>query len=99
MSPLPKIGLTAKRLAKFHSLVDHGDPFGCWPWKGGMNGGHGCFYTKHTRQANRIAWAVVNGPIPAGMSIVPTCDNRRCCNPDHLKIMPAKVAAGIRRAA
>lgn len=37
-----------------------------------------------TVRAHRIAWELVHGPIPAGMHVVHTCDEPRCCNPEHL---------------
>ncbi|MGH7024812.1 MAG: HNH endonuclease signature motif containing protein [Caulobacteraceae bacterium] len=36
--------------------------------------------------AHRIAWKSTYGPIPEGLVVMHTCDNRRCCNPAHLKL-------------
>ena len=36
--------------------------------------------------AHRRAWELANGPIPEGMQVMHLCNNKLCCNPDHLRL-------------
>lgn len=37
--------------------------------------------------AHRAAWVSVHGQVPVGMTIDHTCKNRRCVNPNHLRLL------------
>jgi hypothetical protein len=37
--------------------------------------------------AHRAAWVSIHGQVPVGMTIDHTCKNRRCVNPDHLRLL------------
>lgn len=58
----------------------------CWEWQGTLNdGGYGRFSVGRLwLAAHRVAYELVNGPIPDGHQIRHRCHNRKCCNPDHL---------------
>lgn len=89
---MPKVRSLADR---FNEKVDRsGGPDACWPWTGSRNDrnygqiGRGSDVLK----THRVAYELVNGPIPAAvghhgtMLVLHRCDNPPCCNPAHLRL-------------
>ena len=79
--------MLAKRL---WAKVDVRGPDDCWPWLGAKTGsGYGTIRGGISSggkmlSVHRVAWELVNGPIPDGMCVCHHCDNKPCCNSTHL---------------
>lgn len=57
----------------------------CLEWTGVRCNGYGqIWFSGRMRLAHRIAYELVVGPIPEGLTIDHLCRNRACVNTDHL---------------
>jgi len=76
------------RVELFWERVDKRGHDECWEWRGYQDkGGYGRYsFGGNTFLAHRVAFILASGkPIPSGLCILHKCDNRSCCNPNHLK--------------
>ena len=73
-------------LFRFTEKLKRDPVSGCLEWTGYINArGYGCFGLKsQSRLAHRVAYILANGGIPEGLFVLHRCDNRKCCNSEHL---------------
>jgi hypothetical protein len=83
----PKSGYTL--LERLLNKVIVNDVTDCWEWQGGKNNiGYGLMRDeKRMRTVHRVSYEEHSQTkIPAGMSIMHSCDNPLCANPAHLSV-------------
>lgn len=73
---------------EFLSLVDKSNLNECHNFLGTLNNcGYGrASYNGRQDGAHRIIWEIEVGEIPKGKLVLHKCDNKRCCNVNHLYI-------------
>lgn len=84
---------------RFWAKVDKsGD---CWVWTASKGrGGYGHFAINGVpRQAHRVAWEMLNGPIPPGMHVHHKCFTPACVRIDHLEILTPRANQQIKNPA
>ena len=71
---------------RFWSKVDIKEKDDCWNWMACSRGnGYGCIRVDDKIvDSHRIAWILTNGEIINSLWVLHSCDNKLCCNPNHL---------------
>ena len=79
-------GLTEKLPLRFWAKVRLGDD-GCWEGTGARSaGGYGYFWWQGSHlRSHRLAYSLLIGPIPSGLTIDHLCRVRACVRPSHLE--------------
>ena len=69
-----------------YSRIEINNKTGCYEWTRNINSrGYGQFWYKGKMHlAHRAMYEVHNNKIPKGLVIRHSCDNPKCCNPNHL---------------
>ncbi len=80
-------------LEKILSNVTVDEVSGCWIWQGGTSGaGRGGGYGRMCLDGQTVAVHIVmfthaHGYKPSKKQVDHLCENRLCCNPDHLELV------------
>ena len=75
------------QIAAFWSKVRVRHEAYCWHWMGSKNPlGYGRVkINKRNENVHRVAYLLMHGEIPDGLSVLHQCDVRACVNPLHLR--------------
>jgi len=75
--------------ARFWAKVDcSGGDDSCWPWTAGKTRGYGMFKVGgRMKQASRLSYELLVGPLSNTSVIFHICHNRECVNPAHMSPM------------
>jgi hypothetical protein len=78
---------------RFMAKVKKSPGGGCWLWTACQSyDGYGYFRLNgKQKRAHRVAFELLVGPIPEGLSLDHLCRVRHCVNPAHLDPVPIKV--------
>ncbi len=79
---------------RFWSKVDKsGGTESCWPWMAYINkrGYGGVYFNKKQCKAHRVAYELIKGHIPDGLTLDHLCRRRECVNPLHLEAVTMRV--------
>lgn len=97
--------ITDEQIERFWSRVQPSTALdACWIWTGRTHHGRGQYGEvtfsfdgkKMHARAHRLAYELLVGPIPSGLTIDHLCRNTLCVNPDHMEPVTQSVNTGRR---
>lgn len=77
---------------RFWEKVDRKASAECWLWLGTTRNGYGQIHVgQYHLSAHRLAYELLIGPIPDGLTLDHLCRVTRCVNPSHLEPVTDRV--------
>lgn len=75
-----------KLVQRLLARTNRDETTGCWVCTTGLSGnGYGQISVSNKMTTmHRASWLAHFGPIPAGELVLHRCNNKQCCNPEHL---------------
>ena len=75
--------------SNFYSKIKFNEETWCWDWVSSLNsGGYGQFsFQNKTYKSHRMSYMLFKGYISEDKEIDHLCHNRKCCNPEHLRLV------------
>lgn len=78
---------TEKQIKLFWTHIDKLGELDCWNWTGKKTrDGYGSIHwNSKSYSSHRVSFEISTGESPDGFEIMHSCDNKSCCNPNHLR--------------